>query len=203
MAGNNVLEIKARLDKMQASYAAHVQNYKDWFTNNESIQGTPEYNNYAAQYSEWQKTCLDKINAQNILYNEAFAKSFQNRVIADIPKGPSSAEIDAELRQLIHHVNPKQFMMAIINYGHKDPQFLQDAVITVNNVHLQRTKQQSMETPRSHHALVNGTFFSQAETSNSQMNYRVEPPIKRSSNVIPQKQSSMGNSVPFKDFSHT
>uniref|UniRef100_A0A0K0FDP0 F-BAR domain-containing protein n=1 Tax=Strongyloides venezuelensis TaxID=75913 RepID=A0A0K0FDP0_STRVS len=202
MADPSVLELKKKLDHAQQTYDTHKINYKQWLDENKSLEGTDVYVQYCQNFEKWEKDILERIVQITKSYEQALTKSFSARA-AEMTAVPSSAEIDIELRNLVHTIKPMEFMMAIINYGHADPQFLNHVVQIVNAVDAQRNRK--IGEPQKQHPLVNGVFFTSSNETYTAQNtgYRVEPPIKKPTYTpTPPKQYAMGNVMPFSDFSH-
>uniref|UniRef100_A0A0K0EQG8 Phage protein n=2 Tax=Strongyloides stercoralis TaxID=6248 RepID=A0A0K0EQG8_STRER len=202
MADLTVIELKKKLDRAQQTYDTHMNNYKQWLDENKSLEGSDVYVQYCQNVEKWEKDILERIVQITKSYEQALTKSFSARA-AEMTAVPSAAKIDIELRNLVHTIKPMEFMMAIINYGHADPQFLNHVVQIVNAVDAQRNRKTGES--QKQHPLVNGVFFAQSNEgySTQNVNYRVEPPIKKPTYTpAPQKQYTMGNIMPFSDFSH-
>uniref|UniRef100_A0A0N4ZKH0 Phage protein n=1 Tax=Parastrongyloides trichosuri TaxID=131310 RepID=A0A0N4ZKH0_PARTI len=201
MADLVAIDLKNKLDEIQQMYDTNRKRYEAWLSENREIEGTTDYVNYCRQFGEWEETILKRIKSITEQYEQALAKSFAVRT-AEKTIVISPAEIDIELRNLVHTIKPIDFMMAIINYGHADPQFLNRVVQIVNSIDTQRNIK--MGNNQKQHPLVNGLFFSSSGEGYTPQNtgYRVEPAIKKPTYVPPpQKQYTMGNIMPFSDFS--
>lgn len=107
MAAEKIAQISTALAALENHFIAHREKFEKWRNDNIKQIGTPAYNKYVEDVTAW----------------EAGIKEQERLLIEERNSLIMTQDVDTQLENLLLHISPKDFMMAVVNMTSKDPTF--------------------------------------------------------------------------------